>query len=231
VRYVFRLVFLLSLSSCTAQESVIDFYEGLKKSQEEAKTEAIAHFEKALRHSNNYIATAAAAELMGLYSNGTEISLETMALVQQKLNTEAAEKVTASITGSWIRALEVLGREKTAAENAAISGSIAATRARYNEALLFFRMVLNDSPALFFRYPDLLADLGRTFQYTATGNEGMELFLKWESVFDDLESADEPDLAMYGVIPEGSEDLVRYRLLFYAARIARQRGNPHIELF
>jgi soluble lytic murein transglycosylase len=218
---------MLSLSSCTAQESVIDFYEGLKKRQEEAKTEAIAHFEKALENSNIYIATAAAAELMSLYSAGTEIPAETMILVQHKLNSKAAEK----IAGFRIRALEILDRERTAAENAVISGSIAVSRARYGEALLFFRMALNDSPDLFFRHPDLLADLGRTFQYTATGTEGINLFLKWERVFSDRENADEQDLAMHKVIPEGSENLVRFRLLFFAARIARQRGSPHIELF
>jgi soluble lytic murein transglycosylase len=231
-RFAFVIVFLLSLSSCTAQESaIVDFYEGLKKSQEEAKTEAITHFEKALRNANVYIATAAATELMDLYSTGTEIAAETMVIVQQKLNSETAEKVAGSATGSWIKALEMLDRDKTAAENAIINGSIAVSRTRYNEALLFFRMALHDSPELFFRYPDLISDLGRTFQYTATGTEGRDLFLKWEQTFTDSENADELDLAMHKAIPQDSEDLVRFRLLFFAARIARQRGHPHIGLF
>jgi soluble lytic murein transglycosylase len=60
---------------------------------------------------------------------------------------------------------------------------------------------------LFLRYPDLLADLGRTFQYAATGNEGIDLFLEWEKT-----------------VSEDGNDL-RYILLFYSARIARQRGD------
>jgi soluble lytic murein transglycosylase len=227
---IFGLVFLLSLSSCTAQESVIDFYEGLKKRQEEAKTEAISHFEKALGNSNIYIAAAAAAELMSLHAAGTEIEAQTIALAQQKLDSEAAW-IAGLAAGYRIMALETPDREKTAAENAAASGSIAVSRVRYTEALLFFRIALAESPELFFRHPDLLSDLGRTFQYTATGTEGMDLFLKWEQALGGGENADEQGLAMQKAIPQGSENLVRFRLLFFAARIARQRGSVHIELF
>jgi soluble lytic murein transglycosylase len=51
------------------------------------------------------------------------------------------------------------------------------------------------------------------------GREGIELFLKWEKTLDTT------------VIPPDSENLVRFRLLFFAARIARQRGEKDIELF
>jgi len=242
------LVFFLSLSSCTAQQFGTEFYEGLIKRQEGASAEAAACYTKALNAANPRIAAAAAAELMSLHSAGTELSATTMTLIRQKAD------------GSWAKALDVfteqggIDREKllalllngdsrawdeavhyvlrewrdgitaegvpelslTEAENAAIDGRDAASRSRYQEALIFFRVTIQDSPDLFFRYPDLLTDLGRTFQYTATGREGVDLFLQWENA---------------EFIPEDSEKQVRFRLLFFAARIARQHGEKNIELF
>jgi len=96
------------------------------------------------------------------------------------------------------------------AENAAIAGRIAVSHSRYREALIFFRLVARDQPALFFQYPELLGDLGRAFQYTSTGSEGIDLFLEWEKNFNG-----DKDL----------EALIRFRLLFYSARVARQRGG------
>jgi soluble lytic murein transglycosylase len=101
------------------------------------------------------------------------------------------------------------------AENAAIAGRIAVSHSRYREALIFFRMVMADAPDLFFQYPELLGDLGRTFQYGTADREGIEQFLKWEKE-----------------LGENLSPLVRFRLLFFAARIARQRGLPEsVELF
>jgi soluble lytic murein transglycosylase len=242
------LVFFLSLNSCATLQScavpqyTADFYEGLKKRQDGARSEAVEHFEKALNSSNNAIVSAAAAELMSLHFAGTGLSEATMADIRQKAD------------GSWARAFEAQGQDEmdkekflallldgesrslgeaeyyaleevrtrdnvflTDAENAAIDGRLAASRSRYNEALLFFRIALSDSPGLFIQYPDLLSDLGRTFQYTATGREGIDLFLGWEE---------------NGLIPADNENLVRFRLLFFAARIARHRGDSkNIELF
>ena len=238
-------VFFLCFYSCAAQKSGADFYEGLKKWQNGAQTGAIACFEKALGAANPAVAGAAAAELMNLHSAGAELSPAIMAVIQQKA------------AGSWAKAFDAmdqaeLNREKslallldgesrsldaaalyalekwrndgaisfTGAENAVIDGRIAVSRSRYNEALIFFRIALHDSPDLFFRYPDLIADLGRTFQYTATGLEGMELFLGWENA------------GQWELVSAENENLVRFRLLFFAARIARQRGNSgNIELF
>jgi soluble lytic murein transglycosylase len=108
------------------------------------------------------------------------------------------------------------------AENAAIAGRIAVSRSRYREALVFFRMVMADAPALFFKYPELLSDLGRTFQYTASGREGIDLFLQWDKAFNERKFDGDADL----------ESVIRFRLLFFAARIARQRGLPEsVELF
>jgi soluble lytic murein transglycosylase len=256
-RPILALIFFLSFGSCAAQQSdsFASFYEGLKKGQEGAQSEAAVYFEKALNAANAPVAAAAAAELMRLHAAGTELSKATM--------TGIREIVTLSQTGgSWALALDALdpmdqekflsllltGDSRSLDEAAlyalekwrssmtapfddttaigefspvdmVVNGRIAVSRSRYNEALLFFRIALRDSPDLFFRYPDLLTDLGRTFQYTATGREGIELFLKWEKTLDTT------------IIPEDSEDLVRFRLLFFAARIARQRGEQDIELF
>jgi soluble lytic murein transglycosylase len=113
------------------------------------------------------------------------------------------------------------------AENAAIAGRIAVSHSRYREALIFFRMVMEDSPDLFFQYPELLSDLGRCFQYATTapsaaGREGIDLFLQWEKNLGEKKINEDENL----------NALIRFRLLFYAARIARQNGfTESIELF
>ena len=228
--------------SCTAQRYRESFYEGLKKQQNGAQSEAVSHFEKALHSPNTSIVSAAAAELMSLRSARTELSAATMAYIRQKAGGSWAkvfetqrqgerdkEKLLTLLLEGDSRSLgeaEYYALEEwrthsevllTEAENAAINSRIAASHSRYNEALLFFRIALGDSPDLFFQYPDLLVDLGRTFQYTATGREGINLFLDWEE---------------NGAIPAENENLIRFRLLFFAARIARQRGDPkNIEMF
>jgi soluble lytic murein transglycosylase len=265
--------FFLCLISCQAQQrlSTSDFYEGLKKNQAEAKTEASADFEKALDSPNIHIAAAAAAELMSLHYSGTEIQAATI----NKIRAKAPALIASKASGSWAMALDALegpNREKILAlalnnesrspdeavqylllqlrasnsaggsgdgnsgvigifnnaENAAIAGRIAVSRSRYREALVFFRMVMTDAPDLFFQYPELLSDLGRTFQYTASGREGIDLFLRWEKDFDEKKLNQDENL----------KGLIRFRLLFYAARIANQRrsvdqrGFPEsIELF
>jgi soluble lytic murein transglycosylase len=134
------------------------------------------------------------------------------------------------------------GATLTQAENAAVDGRIAASHSRYSEALTFFRVVLHDSPDLFFRYPDLLTDLGRSFQYAGAGREGIDLFLQWETMLNAEGNAAKqgaklspeatlPEAALKEFIPAGSENPVRFRLLFFAARMARQRGEKNIELF
>jgi soluble lytic murein transglycosylase len=243
------LVFFLSFNSCVAEQQSPDseFYEGLRKRQEGAQSEAITCFEKALNADNPFITSAAVAELMSLHSDGVELSTATMTAIREKAalsktggswalaldaveTLDAKEKFLAlllegesrSMDEAALYALEKWRSEDfTEAEAAAITGRVAASRSRYSEALLFFRIALHDSPELFFRYPDLLTDLGRTFQYTSTGREGIDLFLKWEKTFNDENWS----------IPAGSENLVRFRLLFFAARITRQRGENGIELF
>ncbi|MDR0602319.1 MAG: lytic transglycosylase domain-containing protein, partial [Treponema sp.] len=89
------------------------------------------------------------------------------------------------------------------AERAAVNGHDAAARFSFAEGLEFFRTVMEEGNTLFFQYPDLINDLGRCFQFAAAG-EGMELFLEWERSTENRN--------------------VRYRLLFFAARMAHWRG-------
>ncbi|MDR0289493.1 MAG: lytic transglycosylase domain-containing protein [Treponema sp.] len=241
------LVFFLSLSSCTAQEFASEFYEGLKKRQNDDQSGAATCFENALDSANTAVAAVAAAELMSLHLAGTELSATAMDIIRQKAEgpwaraffaIDSPEKIIPLLLSGETRSLNdssfegeaaryVLEKWRsgevenvaTEAENAAVDGRFAVSRSRYNEALLFFNIALRDSPDLFLRYPDLISDLGRAFQYTATGREGIDLLLKWEG-------------NLPGFVSGDGENLIRFRLLFFAARIARQRGDPsHIDLF
>ena len=120
----------------------------------------------------------------------------------------------------------------TEAERAAINARYAAARLRYNEALALFRTFMTPSaepgaagfisanrtwtqqiPQLFIKFPNLINDLGRAFQYTSsTGVEGLNLFLQWET-------------GLSSVINSVSANDIKYRLVFYAARIARRAGQ------
>jgi soluble lytic murein transglycosylase len=101
-------------------------------------------------------------------------------------------------------------------ELAAIEGHYAISRLQYNEALAFFRVFQEDgnwplkAPELFLKYPVLINDLGRAFQYTSFGREGLSLFLQWRNNLDQ---------------ENPSEKNALYNLLFYAARIARRNGQ------
>jgi soluble lytic murein transglycosylase len=96
-------------------------------------------------------------------------------------------------------------------ETAAISGRFSVARFAYAEGLKHFRAILEER-RLFFEYPELLSDLGKAFQYTASGEEGIRLFAEWDD--------------RMGSGREGSEAETgnsRFRLWYYGGRILRQR--------
>jgi soluble lytic murein transglycosylase len=97
-------------------------------------------------------------------------------------------------------------------EAAAINGRLAAARSSFAEALASFEPVLEQEETLFFRYPALLNDLGRAFQFAAAGDEGAVLFQEWEGR---LRNGDMQDAA-----PE-----VGYLLPYFAGRMERQQGH------
>ena len=246
-----------SCATTTQPVAGTDFYEALLKRQSGAETEATALFKRALDSPNYHIAAAAAAELMGQHlTRGADFSAETWSLIGsvatgswacafRVLNlaeTSRGREETLALllsrsTGNpvlhamsdWLRAAPD-GLTFTDAENAAIDGRVAASRFRHRDALSFFRVVLDESPDLFFRHPDLLSDLGRAFQFTATGREGIDLFLEWEEIAAGS-GADWQGNPMGELVNADNESFIRFQLLFFAGRIARQRGADNIGFF
>jgi soluble lytic murein transglycosylase len=100
-------------------------------------------------------------------------------------------------------------------EEAALAGHTAVMRSGFVQGLESFRTVIEADKALFFRYPQLLQDLGRCFQFSSPA-EGLRLFTGWDTAGE------------IGDLPG-----IRYRLLFFAARMARQQssGERGTELF
>ncbi|MDR2095410.1 MAG: lytic transglycosylase domain-containing protein [Treponema sp.] len=149
----------------------------------------------------------------------------------------------------WARdQLDILLKKKpallSAGECAAIDGKAAIARSNYGEGLKNFRSALESRPELFFRYPDLLIDLGRAFQYSGARERETGLLLDWDGLLEagppggNSGGADKPETkdtksanAEQGFsIPEQTWDdpalpLIRYRLLLYAGRIERQRSR------
>jgi len=83
----------------------------------------------------------------------------------------------------------------------------------YGEALLKLRPALFGDGNLFFRYPNLIADLGRAYQYTPSlREEGAGLFKSWSEL---LERQNEDETTKER----------RYFVNFYAGRIERERGK------
>ena len=99
----------------------------------------------------------------------------------------------------------------------AAAGRAAVARSSYREGLRLLRSALKQEEALFFRYPELTAALGRAFQYASGTGEGIKLFETW-----------------FKALPPGENaPSLRFLLPFYGGRMARQRGDRDkaLELF
>jgi soluble lytic murein transglycosylase len=94
----------------------------------------------------------------------------------------------------------------------AVAGRLSVNRSSYAEGLAHFRKTLEQEEGLFFRYPGLLDDLGRAFQFGSSGNEGTDLFLGWNTRIQ-KGGLDGKGLDIPGI---------RYRILYYLGRIQRQ---------
>lgn len=237
-------LFSLCINSCAKPQVADDFYRGLLgKSDTDKIHESVKLFENALTSSNPYIRQAAAGELAGLYFgrnlvSGEDLSRGTVNLIRSETsrwwaaafevfeNSPDKEKILNLLLSSTQRdvipeevrtfLLQECARNNiffTETELAAINGHFAISHLRYNEALRSFRIFQEGGdwpaqiPAIFLQYPVLINDLGRALQFTASGTEGLSLFLQWENEL----VIDTPETA-------------RYRLLFFAARIARRNG-------
>ncbi|MCL2411141.1 MAG: lytic transglycosylase domain-containing protein [Treponema sp.] len=128
-------------------------------------------------------------------------------------------------------------------ELAAINGHHSISRLSHNEALNFFRGFMESNsaartwpshlPELFIQHPILINSLGRAFQFTQSGSEGINLFLNWEASLSVAlsaelsaslsEAASQNDTS----IDENLLNDLRYRLTFFAGRISRRHGGQN----
>jgi soluble lytic murein transglycosylase len=236
--FLFLFLSISLFGSCAQTHSGAGFYRGLLLRAEHQDAGVVDHFEEALSSSNIYVRQAAAEELARLMAEGTELSAKTAGRVRREVsgcwaaafdaaeNASDRKKVFSFLFGFEqepvsldearlfvLRECEKQGVFFTESEYAAIEAHFAISSNKYIEALNFFRVFQEDDewplslPEIFLEHPNLINDLGRAFQFTATGDEGLELFLRWDRGL------------------EGDSDDLRYRLLFYAARVARRRGN------
>jgi soluble lytic murein transglycosylase len=96
----------------------------------------------------------------------------------------------------------------------------------YGVALLKLRPALSDGGSIFFRCPDLLADLGRAYQYTPSlREEGAKLFKNWAALLDGQNSNDDyKELGIFlGTLDGEAIKGRKYLVNFYAGRIERAK--------
>jgi soluble lytic murein transglycosylase len=124
-----------------------------------------------------------------------------------------------AIRGAYTWVSDTIAEEAevlTKLEKGLIEARLMNVALRYNAALALFRVTLAQDQQLFWQYPALLNDLGRSFQYTAIA-EGVATFLQWETLLRTSDSA--PTLA--GVdIPA-----LRYQIYYFLGRFERQRSH------
>jgi soluble lytic murein transglycosylase len=113
----------------------------------------------------------------------------------------------------WLWALNELQQQEgnylNPAETEALAGRAAVARLDYGRGVLYFRRAM-ELPI--FRYPELITDIGRAFQFTpAAREEGANLFRQWDEFLENTP------------LPGDEYQNIRYRILYYAGRIARQR--------
>jgi soluble lytic murein transglycosylase len=106
----------------------------------------------------------------------------------------------------------------TRREDTILEARLATARGAFGEGLSLFRVILRERPDIFLWYPGLMNDLGRCFQFTQSGTEGTDLFLEWAGAL-------ESDARTVSPVEFLDQDIppLRYRLLYFAGRIARQR--------
>jgi soluble lytic murein transglycosylase len=107
-------------------------------------------------------------------------------------------------------------------DSQALEGRFALSRSDYGKALRHFEEARKTGEALFFRYPGLLGDLGRAYQWTPSSrNAGLKLFTGWEKSL-----AQKPEsIGGAASLDAGEIKSLRYYLLFYSGRIVRQQGD------
>jgi soluble lytic murein transglycosylase len=236
LRVQFFLLFSLVVFSCASQTKTNNYYYlGLL---DNSAHEKVKFFERALSSRNEYIRQAAAEELAVLMSQGKTLSRKTMERVRSEVKGFWAEAFKIADAPDKEEALSFFfNHEQNSAsfeearrfvlnacrkkdmfitywELGSIMGHYSVSCQRYNEALEYFSVFkmgdnwIEQIPYLFVNYPVLINDLGKAFQYTQSGGEGLTLYTQW--LTDKNLSFD-----------------LQYRLNFYAGRVARRMGNQN----
>jgi len=85
----------------------------------------------------------------------------------------------------------------------------------YGDALYYLKQALFRNRYLFEAYPDLLTDLGKAYQYSGAAKEGIQVFTDWEGTILSGQNT-------RAVVTNNDKNELRYKLLFFAGRMARQ---------
>ncbi len=99
--------------------------------------------------------------------------------------------------------------------NNAIRGRLFILDRSYGDALYYFKQALLRNRYLFEAYPDLLADLGKAYQYSGATKEGIRVFTDWEATIVSGQTTK-------ALITSNDKNDIRFMLLFYTGRMARQ---------
>ena len=101
-----------------------------------------------------------------------------------------------------------------------IGGRASILSRSYGDALKYFKFALAENTTDFLVHDGLLGDLGKAYQYGVSAKEGADLFRSWaRTVGRDNAS---PGLKGMGQV---RLDALRFKLLFYSARMLRQLGD------
>jgi soluble lytic murein transglycosylase len=229
------ILFSFLVFSCASNSRQNYYYLGLL---DNSGREKVKYFEKALSSRNEYIRRAAAEELAILMSHGKTLSKRTAERVRSEVRGFWADAFRIADAPDKDKAFSFLfGHENNSEsfaeakwfvlnvcrdknifisdrELAVIMGHHSVYSLRYNEALEYFRTFRTDNkwpdriPDIFISYPELINDLGKAFQYTQSGGEGLTLYTQW------LKDKELPFS-------------VQYSLNFYAGRVARRMGGQN----
>jgi len=110
--------------------------------------------------------------------------------------------------------------------------SIRLSSPSYKVMLNNLRPILHDGGLIFFRYPSLIADLGRAYQYTpGMREEGADLFKSWDRILEvPVTPPDEnlEQIAFVKTLDSGELKVLKYSILHYLGRIERA-GDHYAE--
>ncbi len=100
-----------------------------------------------------------------------------------------------------------------------IKGRLYIADRSYGDALYYLKQALSRNRYLFEAYPELLSDLGKAYQYSGVAKEGIRLFLDWDATIMSGQNT-------RALVTRGDKNEIRFKLLFYAGRMARQIKAP-----